>query len=63
MGPEEYGALPSCWLGPFSPEVGDIAPTWTHVPLRACYVPRIITYTRSLHPNVYTAGKDESVGE
>lgn len=59
------GASLSCLLGAqLSHEGGHIIQMHTHAPLWAMHwASRIIAYTQSLCPDVYTAGEDVSVDE
>lgn len=63
---EQWGrrsASRSPWLGR-ALAGGETSLKRTHMPLCGRgEVPRIITYTQSLRPDVYAAGEDDSVGE
>lgn len=55
--------FPSCWLGPALTGGERRRCSACAGPRSSSRVPRIITYTQSLRPNVYAAAEDESARE
>lgn len=55
--------LSCCWAPVLTGEERHHSNAYARPSVGSCEALRIITYTQSLCPNVYTAGEDESTGE